>query len=84
MICRESCRLFQHFDDAQQLVAQVFPVDNEIKEAVLKKMRLNVHEAFTVAEGDIRLGAVLAEIDESTGKAVSCEGLWLPVPEGVA
>ncbi len=59
-------------------------VIGRIKEAVLKKMRLNVHEPFVVAEGDIRLGAVLAEIDEKTGKAVSCEGLWLELPEGAA
>ena len=57
-------------------------VIGRIKEAVLKKMRLNVHEAFTVARGDVRLGAVYVEVDEKTGKAVSCEGLWLPVPEG--
>ncbi len=59
-------------------------VIGRIKEAVLKKMRLNVHEPFVVAQGDIRLGAVLAEIDESTGKAVSVEGLWLEMPEGAA
>ncbi len=57
-------------------------VIGRIKEAVLKKMRLNVHEPFVVAQGDPRLGAVLVEIDESTGKAVSCEGLWLELPEG--
>lgn len=57
-------------------------VIGRIKDAVIKKMRTNVHTPFTVATDDIRLGAVLAEIDESTGKAVSCEGLWLPVPEG--
>ena len=56
-------------------------VIGRVKEAVLKKMRLNVHEPFVVAQGDPRLGAVLVEIDETTGKAVSCEGLWLPVPE---
>ena len=59
-------------------------VIGRIKEAVLKKMRLNVHEPFVVAQGDRRLGAVLAEIDESTGKAVSCEGLWLELPEGAS
>ena len=57
-------------------------VIGRVKEAVLKKMRLNVHEPFVVAQGDRRLGAVLAEIDETTGKAVSCEGLWLELPEG--
>ncbi len=60
-------------------------VIGRIKEAVLKKMRLNVHEPFKVAQGDERLGAVLAEIDERTGKAQSIEGLWLPLPsEGEA
>ena len=50
--------------------------------AVLKKMRLNVHEPFTVATGDFRLGAVLAEIDERTGRATSVEGLYLRLPKG--
>ncbi|MDF1702763.1 MAG: TIGR00282 family metallophosphoesterase [Planctomycetota bacterium] len=59
-------------------------VIGRVKEAVLKKMRLNVHEPFVVAEGDARLGAVLVEIDDKTGKAVSCEGLWLELPEGAA
>jgi hypothetical protein len=56
-------------------------VIGRIKEAVLKKMRLNVHQPFTVASGDVRLGAALAEIDEKTGRAVAVEGLWLPVPD---
>ncbi len=56
-------------------------VIGRVKEAVLKKMRLNVHEPFTVAKGDARLGAVLAEIDEKTGRATSIEGLWLPLPD---
>ena len=51
------------------------------KDAVIKKMRTNVHEPFTVCHGDRRLGAVLAEIDETTGTATSVEGLWLPLPE---
>ena len=59
-------------------------VIGRVKEAVLKKMRLNVHEPFVVAKGDERLGAVLAEIDEKTGRALSVEGLWLPLPEGAA
>ncbi|MDA1195854.1 MAG: TIGR00282 family metallophosphoesterase [Planctomycetota bacterium] len=58
-------------------------VIGRVKEAVLKKMRLNVHEPFLVAEGDARLGAVIAEIDETTGRAVSCEGLWLSLPAGI-
>ena len=36
-------------------------VIGRIKSAVLKKMRLNVHEPFAVAQGDVRIGAVLAE-----------------------
>lgn len=52
------------------------------RDAVLKKMRLNVHEPFTVATGDFRLGAVLADIDERTGRATSVEGLYVPLPAG--
>lgn len=55
-------------------------VIGRIKEAVLKKMRTNVHHPFTVAEGDPRLGAALCEIDERTGRATSVEGLWLEMP----
>jgi len=54
-------------------------VIGRVKEAVLKKMRTNLHEPFEVATGDLRLGAVLAEVDERTGKAASVEGLWLPL-----
>jgi hypothetical protein len=57
-------------------------VIGRVKEAVLKKMRLNVHEPFLVAQGDERLGAVLSEVDETTGRAQSVEGLWLPLPSG--
>lgn len=62
------------------------PYDSVIgrdKRAVLKKMRLNVHEPFTVATADRRLGAVLAEIDERTGKATSVEGLFLRLADDV-
>ena len=55
-------------------------VIGRVKEAVLKKMRTNVHEPFTVATQDRRLGAVLAEVDERTGRATSVEPLWLPMP----
>lgn len=55
-------------------------VIGRVKEAVLKKMRTHVHEPFTVATQDRRLGGVLAEVDERTGKAVSIEPLWLPMP----
>jgi calcineurin-like phosphoesterase len=53
-------------------------VIGRVKEAVLKKMRTNVHEPFSVAEGDERLGAVLVEADERTGKATAIEPLFLP------
>ena len=56
-------------------------VIGRIKDAVIKKMRTNVHTPFAVAEGDIRLGAAVAEIDERTGRAVSVEGLWLPLED---
>jgi metallophosphoesterase (TIGR00282 family) len=58
-------------------------VIGRVKEAVLKKMRSNVHEPFSVAEGDERLGAVLVEVDERTGKATSIEGLFLPLSAAV-
>jgi 2',3'-cyclic-nucleotide 2'-phosphodiesterase len=58
-------------------------VIGRVKEAVLKKMRLNVHEPFTVATGDERLGAVLVEVDERAGRATAIESLWLPLPTGV-
>jgi metallophosphoesterase (TIGR00282 family) len=54
-----------------------------VKEAVLKKMRTNVHEPYSVAEGDVRLGAVLVEADERTGKALRIEPLFVPLPAGV-
>ena len=55
-------------------------VIGRVKDAVLKKMRLNVHEPFAVAKGDERLGAVLVEVDEKTGRSTSIEALWLPLP----
>ena len=55
-------------------------VIGRIKDAVLRKMRTNVHHPFTVAEGDDRLGAVHATIDEGTGRAIAVEGLWLEAP----
>jgi metallophosphoesterase (TIGR00282 family) len=59
-------------------------VIGRVKEAVLKKMRTNVHEPYAVAEGDVRLGAVIVEADERTGKAVSIEPLFVPLPATVA
>ena len=59
-------------------------VIGRIKEAVLKKMRLNVHEPFRVAHGDERLGAVLVDVDERTGKAVAIEPLFVPLPAEVS
>jgi metallophosphoesterase (TIGR00282 family) len=59
-------------------------VIGRVKEAVLKKMRTNVHEPYSVAEGDVRLGAVLVEADERTGKATRIEPLFVPLPAGVA
>jgi hypothetical protein len=58
-------------------------VIGRVKEAVLKKMRLNVHEPFAVAHGDERLGAVLVEADERTGRALAVEPLFLPLPATV-
>jgi metallophosphoesterase (TIGR00282 family) len=56
-------------------------VIGRIREAVLKKMRTNVHHPFSVAEGDVRLSAAIADIDERTGRAEAIECLWLPMPE---
>lgn len=58
-------------------------VIGRIREAVIKKMRTNVYERFSVATGDLRLGAAIAEIDERTGRALSVEGLWLPLPNEI-
>jgi hypothetical protein len=59
-------------------------VIGRVKEAVLKKMRLNVHEPYSVAEGDVRFGGVLVDVDERTGKATRIEPLFQPLPAGVA
>ena len=58
-------------------------VIGRVKEAVLKKMRSNVHEAYAVADGDIRFGAVIVDADERTGKALRIEPLFLALPAGV-
>jgi len=58
-------------------------VIGRVKEAVLKKMRTNVHEAFTVADGDVRIGAVEVDVDDRTGKATRIEPLFLPLPADV-
>jgi metallophosphoesterase (TIGR00282 family) len=58
-------------------------VIGRVKEAVLKKMRTNVHEPYTVADGDVRIGAVLVDVDERTGKAQRIEPLFLPLPAHV-
>ena len=59
-------------------------VIGRVKEAILKKMRSNVHEPYAVASGDVRLGAVIVDVDERTGKAVAIEPLFLPLPADVA
>ncbi len=51
------------------------------REAVLAKMRTGVHHALAIAEGDLRLGAVWAEIDPDRGVATRIEGLWRAVPD---
>jgi calcineurin-like phosphoesterase len=43
-------------------------------------MRTNVHAPFAGAVGDERLGAVLVEIDERTGRTTKIEGLFAPLP----
>jgi hypothetical protein len=59
-------------------------VIGRVKEAVLKKMRTNVHEPYSVATGDVRFGAVLVDADERTGKATRIEPIFQPVPADVA
>jgi hypothetical protein len=59
-------------------------VIGRVKEAILKKMRTNVHEPYAVASGDVKLGAVIVDVDERTGKALSIEALFVPLPAGVA
>ncbi|MFV1958491.1 MAG: YmdB family metallophosphoesterase [Planctomycetota bacterium] len=54
-------------------------VIGRVKEAVVKKMRTNVHLPFTVATGDVRLGAVLVDVDEGSGLALRIEPLWIPL-----
>jgi metallophosphoesterase (TIGR00282 family) len=58
-------------------------VIGRVKEAVLKKMRTNVHEPYAVAEGDVRFGAVLVDVDERTGKALRIEPMFVPLPASV-
>ena len=58
-------------------------VIGRVKEAILKKMRTNVHEPYAVADGDIRFGSVLVDVDERTGKAIRIEPLFLPLPADV-
>lgn len=59
-------------------------VIGRVKEAILKKMRTNVHEPYAVASGDVRLGAVIVDVDERTGKATAIEPLFVPLPANVA
>ena len=43
------------------------------KDRVLKFMTTNMPVPFDVATGDVRLSGLFAEIDEQTGRALSCE-----------
>jgi metallophosphoesterase (TIGR00282 family) len=58
-------------------------VIGRVKEAVLKKMRTNVHEPYAVAEGDVRFGGVIVDVDERTGKALRIEPVFEPLPADV-
>lgn len=58
-------------------------VIGRVKEAVLKKMRTNVHEPYAVASGDVRFGGVIVDVDERTGKATRIEPVFRPVPADV-
>jgi metallophosphoesterase (TIGR00282 family) len=48
------------------------------KDRVVKHMTTNMPHAFDVATGDVRLCGALAEIDETTGKAISIERIEVP------
>src|SRR5206468_5763951 len=48
------------------------------KDRVVKYMTTNMPQSFDVAVGDVRLCGALAEIDETTGKAISIERIEVP------
>jgi metallophosphoesterase (TIGR00282 family) len=49
---------------------------------VLKRFLLQTPSAFEVAKRDVRLAAVVLNIDEETGKARAIQRLLIPEPEG--
>jgi 2',3'-cyclic-nucleotide 2'-phosphodiesterase len=48
------------------------------KDRVVKYMTTNMPQSFDVATGDVRLCGALAEIDPSTGRAISIERIEVP------
>ena len=48
------------------------------KDRVVKYMTTNMPQPFDVATGDVRLCGALAEVDETTGRAISIERVEVP------
>lgn len=58
------------------------PYDSVIgmkSDKVIERFLLQTHVPFEVAKGDVRFAAVLVDIDETTGKALSIERMLVPV-----
>ena len=63
-------------------VGMTGPFDSVIgtrKELVLERFLTQIPNKFEVAKGDVRLQAVLIDVDEKTGNALSIERLSLPM-----
>jgi len=63
-------------------VGMTGPFDSVIgtrKEIVLERFLTQIPNRFDVAKGDVRLQAVLIDVDEKTGSALSIERLSLPL-----
>jgi metallophosphoesterase (TIGR00282 family) len=63
-------------------VGMTGPFDSVIgtrKEIVLERFLTQLPNKFDVAKGDVRLQAVLIDVDEKTGRALSIERLSLPL-----
>ncbi|MEI7639697.1 MAG: TIGR00282 family metallophosphoesterase [Syntrophus sp. (in: bacteria)] len=63
-------------------VGMTGPFDSVIgtrKELVLERFLTQIPNKFEVAKGDVRLQAVLIDVDEKTGRALSIERLSLPL-----
>lgn len=54
------------------------------RRGALRRFLTQLPERLTPAEGDLRLNAVLVQVDESTGKAASIQRLQIPYVKGAA